>query len=322
MCESPEDILRLDRFLFLKLKNFSRSLIQEQIRLGLILVNGKKKSPSLKLKIGDCVEILGEFQTKEIHLDPQPMPLDIIYEDDDILVINKPAGVIVHPGAGTKNKVTLIQGILYHTKKLSNVNDLRPGIVHRLDKDTSGGLVIAKNNIAHAFLAKQFHDKTNLREYTALCYGEIKEDQIIETYIKRDEKKRTTFKAIPLIKSDTSKLKKAISVFKKEITYHNLISLCNINLKTGRTHQIRVHAQFIQHPIIGDPIYQQHRRLLSKNFSPTTIEKIKNLNRQFLHAKRLGFVHPRTKKWMEFNFPLPKELQEILDLLNTQLVSK
>ena len=282
---------RLDKFLISKL-NISRSKVQEMIKQKLVMVNNKFIKSGYFLKSGDVVDVLGKLKV-ETTAKPESMNLDVLYEDDDIMVINKPSGLVVHPAAGHFTG-TLVNGLLYHTKNLSSSNgDLRPGIVHRIDKDTSGLLVVAKNDYAHEALAEQLKDKTLSRIYVALVSGRINHDTgSIDAPIGRDPLDRKK-----MCVTDVN-AKEAITHF-KVLERYKTSTLIEVKLETGRTHQIRVHMNYIKHPIINDPVYG--------NFKNT------NSFGQMLHAKELSFIHPVTKKKMTFSCPPPDEFNEILE---------
>ena len=274
--------------------SLTRSHIKKLCDIGNVLVNDKVVSANKKLKIEDRVTIT---IPENINLDIQAenIPLDIVYEDNDIAVINKPQGMTVHAGNGTKGS-TLVNALLYHLDSLSGINGvIRPGIVHRIDKNTSGLLVVAKNDIAHVKLAKQLEDKTCKRIYVALLEGCVKDDEgQIETFISRSEKDRTK---MAVSKSG----RKAITIF-KVLERFDGYTLCEFSLKTGRTHQIRVHAKHIGHPVVGDAEYGY------KN------QKFK-LNGQLLHARRLEFIHPATNEHVSFECDLPDYFVKVLKSL-------
>lgn len=287
---NEEDLVRLDKFLIDKLE-VSRSKLQEMIKQNLVMVNGKTAKNSYGLRLGDEVLVTGELRV-ETSVKPEVMHLDIIYEDDDLMVINKPSGLVVHPAAGHYTD-TLVNGLLAHTNALSSNNgDLRPGIVHRIDKDTSGLLIVAKNDFAHEALAKQLKDKTLSRVYVALVRGKINHDTgTIDAPIGRDPYDRKK-----MCVTDVN-AKEAITHFRVLKRYHNA-TLIECQLLTGRTHQIRVHLAYIKHPIINDPVYGIKRSTTSFG--------------QMLHASKISFVHPRTNKKMTFEADVPKEFKDIL----------
>ncbi len=291
---SVEKPCRVDVYLAEVLEDWTRSQIKKQIDGGGALINGKPAKASWPVKNGD--EILISFEKKFGLEDvlPEDIPLDIVYEDDDIAVINKPQGMVVHPAPGNYSH-TLVNALLYHFSSLSQDNTSRPGIVHRIDKDTSGLLVVAKNNLAHARLAEQFKVHSARRTYTALLEGNLKEDEgTIDTYLDRDKADRTKYAV-------SSAGKRAITHYKVLERYEGY-TLCQFSLETGRTHQIRVHAKYLGHPIVGDMVYGYAK------------QKFK-LGGQLLHAGKLELSHPTTKKKMTFEAPLPGYFEETLKKL-------
>jgi len=288
---NDDDLIRIDKLLIDKL-NMSRSKVQEMIKQGLVLVNHKLTKNSYVLRVNDVIEITGELK-KETDALPEEMNLNIVYEDDDLMVINKPSGLVVHPAAGHFTG-TLVNGLLAHTNNLSSNNgDLRPGIVHRIDKDTSGLLVVAKNDKTHEALSNQLKDKTLSRIYVALVKGRINHDTgTIDAPIGRDPLDRKKM----CVTDENSK--EAITHFKVLERYKNA-SLIECKLETGRTHQIRVHMNYIDHPIINDPVYGPKKRI--SDFG------------QMLHAKEIGFIHPKTNEYMTFKCDVPEEFNNILE---------
>ena len=256
-----------------------------------ILVNGKKTKNSYILKENDLVEV-GEIKEEIMQALPEKMDLDIIYEDDDVIVVNKPNGMVVHPAVGNKSK-TLVNGLLYHSKNLSTINgEFRPGIVHRIDAYTTGLLMVAKNDKAHKILAKELEEKKTTRKYIALVWGIINTDTgTIDAPIGRDINDRKKMAVTDINSKD------AITHFKVIERYSNA-TLIELKLETGRTHQIRVHMNYIGYPVVNDPVYG--RRKLIDNTG------------QCLHAKTLGFIHPTTHEYMEFDSPLPSCFENIL----------
>ena len=287
--------LRLDKALSLILTSTSRSKIQDYIDSGLILVNSKKEKSSYKLRENDEISI-DEFPSEKYDLEAEDIALDIVYEDDDIIVINKPKGLVVHPGAGNYHG-TMANALKFHSDSLSTVSgEFRPGIVHRLDKDTAGLLIVAKNDEAHAFLSSQLSDHTLGRNYYALVLGNIVENEgKIIAPIGRDDKYRQKMAV------DLRDGKYAETKFKVVERFNN-VTLVDCALKTGRTHQIRVHMNYIGHPVIGDPLYGKGNRKLYDDG-------------QLLFAYKIHFIHPKTKKEMEFSVPLPKYFLDILSSL-------
>lgn len=284
---------RLDKACSEIFSDYSRSQIKQLLDGGNITVNGKTEKAKYKVKSGDVIR-LEEPETKTLELRPENITLDIVYEDDDVIVINKPQGMVVHPAPG-HDEHTLVNALLYHCP-LSTINGtFRPGIVHRIDKDTSGLLMVAKNDKAHRSLAKQLKDKTNIREYVALVHGRIAEDEgTINAPIGRSLKDR---KKQAVVKDGRN----AVTHFEVLKRYRDY-TLVKCILETGRTHQIRVHMKYIGHPLVGDPLYGPKKTIKG--------------NGQFLHAGKLGFVHPTTGKLLIFEAPLPKIFQECLEKLD------
>lgn len=284
---------RLDKVLAQLLPDHSRSQLQKWIAKGLVRVNGKEIADKYKVQPGDQISVT-PAKPHKISLEPENIPLDIVYEDDDLLVVNKPQGMVVHPAPGHPDH-TLVNALLYHCP-LSTINgEFRPGIVHRIDKDTSGLLMVAKNDQAHRSLAKQLKAKTTEREYVALVHGVIKTDQgTIDAPLgrsKRDRKKQA-------IVADGRHAVTHFQVLKRYRHY----TLVSCHLETGRTHQIRVHMASIGHPLAGDPLYGPRKTLPG--------------NGQYLHARLLGFKHPKTGKEMIFTASLPNWFQKMLDHLD------
>jgi len=287
------DGLRIDVYLS-KALDFTRSRVKKLCDDGFVKVNGTVVKSNKVLKYGDIIEV--EIpENKNLDAVPEDIPLDIIYQDDDVAVINKPQGLTVHAGNGTHGS-TLVNALLYHLDNLSGINGvIRPGIVHRIDKNTSGLLVVAKNDNAHVALAKQLEDKTCSRKYVALLEGVVKEDSgTISTFIGRNPKDRTKMAVV-------SNGRDAVTDFKVIKRFANY-TLCEFSLRTGRTHQIRVHAKHIGHPIVGDKEYG------FKN------QKFK-LDGQLLHAKELKFVHPTLNKVVSFSCPIPDYFEKVLKTL-------
>lgn len=287
------DGIRIDKYLLDKL-DISRNKIQKLINDNNILVNGKSVKASYIVRVDDLIEC--DFLYKEkIDILPEDIPLDIVYEDDDLLVVNKPSGMVVHPAVGNYSH-TLVNALMYHCNNLSQVNGvIRPGIVHRIDADTSGLLLVAKNDIAHVDLAKQISEKSVKREYIALVDGVIKEDTAtIDAPIGRDVKNRKKM----CVTADNSK--DAITNIRVIERYKNS-TLITCSLLTGRTHQIRVHMNYIGHSVINDPVYGS-KKLIDPLFG------------QMLHAREIGFVHPRTHEYMEFSCEPPEKFLDILEM--------
>ena len=287
---------RIDKYLSSVLDGKSRSYIQGVIDEEKVNVNGKIVKSNYKLKTKDVIDLEIPEPT-ELKVTPENIPLDILYEDKDVIVVNKPQGMVVHPAPGAYDG-TMVNALLYHCKDLSGINGIiRPGIVHRIDKDTSGILVVAKNDNAHNILAEQLKDHSMTREYYALVEGVIKEDEgTINRPLARHPKERIK---ISVVKGG----REAITHF-KVIERFKEYTLVKCILETGRTHQIRVHMAYIGHPLVGDPVYGYKK------------QKFK-LQGQMLHAKVLGFIHPSTKEYMQFESPLPDYFTEIINKLKS-----
>lgn len=288
--------LRLDKYLVSQLEDFTRSAVSKLIEGGQVKVNEKTASKNYKCKAGDRV-VIEIPDPVELDVTAENIPLDIVYEDSDLLVVNKPKGMVVHPAAGNYSG-TLVNALLYHCKdSLSGINGvIRPGIVHRIDKDTSGLLIVAKNDTAHLDLAQQIKEHSFHRAYQAVAYGNFKEDngtvnQPIGRHPKDRKKMAVTFK----------NSKNAVTHYEVISRYEKFTHIRCV-LETGRTHQIRVHMAYIGHPLAGDEVY-----------GPKKV--ITQLNGQCLHAGELGFVHPRTKEYMEFTAPLPEYFTNFLKKL-------
>ena len=312
--EENEKNLRVDVLINKREKLISRTriknlILNEQLKINNLII----KSPSKKVLIGDKLT-LNIPMPEEVPLNPYNFKLEVIHEDKDLLVINKPAGIIMHPGAGNYNK-TIVNALIHIDKvSLSSLGDkLRPGIVHRIDKNTSGLIVIAKNNYTHENLSKQFRDHSIIRVYQLLTWGKLRPSfGKIDTFITRSSKNRQ------LMEVSRSKGKRAITNYKTIEIFENdktpTLSLVECKLETGRTHQIRVHMNNLGNSIVGDDKYKKKYKKL-KNIDQNIENLILKLNRQFLHAKTLGFVHPKTKKEMIFSSNLPKELKDLLKTL-------
>jgi len=291
-----EEKIRIDLYLTQKEIYPSRSQIRNLITQGKIRVNSSPVKPSYILKNGDVID-LAPTEQKELEIMAEAIPLDIIYQDEYLAVVNKPAGMIVHP-AGKIHSGTLVNALLYHCQdSLSGIGGvIRPGIVHRLDKDTSGLMVAAKNDFAHLDLSRQIEDHQVTKKYVALVHGNLRDDSgTIDAPIGRSLKNRKKMAVTE------GKSREAITQFKvlKRFSGYTLIE---VTLRTGRTHQIRVHLAFIGYPIVGDQLYGHRKQGL-------------NISRQALHSHILGFVHPSSKKYMEFSAPLPQDMQELIDCM-------
>lgn len=290
------DSMRCDKYISENVEGVSRSFIKNLFDEGKVRVNGNVKNASYKLKAGDVIEFYIP-EPEEIEAVAEDIPLDVVYEDDQLLVINKPRGMVVHPAPGN-NTGTLVNAVLYHCKgNLSGINGaIRPGIVHRIDKDTTGLLVVAKTNDAHLFLSDQLGDRSLSREYYALVHGNIKEDKgTIDAPIARSEADRKKM-AVSYKNS-----REAVTDFFVEERF-GIYTLVRCKLRTGRTHQIRVHMKHIGHPIVGDKAYGVKKEEF-------------NLTGQLLHAGKIGFIHPETKEKVYFTTPLPEDFKKVLDIL-------
>lgn len=296
---------RLDVYLAAQIDGWSRARIQRLIEDADVTVGGRAVKPSYKLRAGDSVEV--ELTAPPATLfTPENIPLEIIYEDDDLIVVNKPAGMIVHPGAGVSSG-TLANALAFHFQKLSTRGGAaRPGIVHRLDKDTSGLMLVAKNEETHEKLADQFRAREVFKSYVALVHGRIAEEAgRIEQAIARDPRNRTR---MAVVRGG----RHALSLYRVRQRFERL-TLLEVEIKTGRTHQIRVHLRWLKHPVVGDEVYGEGRDKSSGDVRVRAL--ITRLGRQFLHAEQLGFRHPRTQEQLRFSAPLPRELSEFLEKL-------
>lgn len=287
--------IRIDSYLAEELKEISRSNIQKMIKEGLITVNGKKIKPRYLVRTGDYIEIK-ILEPKKINIPAENIPLNILYEDDDIAIIDKPQGMVVHPASGNYSG-TLVNALLYHMDSLSTMGGQeRPGIVHRLDKDTSGLLIISKNDFSHSILVNEIKERRVKRIYYCLVYGNIKVDKgVINAPIGRDPVDRRRMTVID------KNSKEAITHF-KVLERFNRYTLLEVELETGRTHQIRVHMAYIGHPVVGDIVYSNKKSIFG-------------LKGQLLHAKRLSFYHPRKGDYLEFESELPNYFISILKKL-------
>jgi len=307
---------RVDSFISSIKKDISRSKIKSLIEKGFLKINNIKiLEPSKKIKLKDKIQ-LDIPELKKLKIKPYKYKLNIIYEDNDVLVINKPAGLVVHPGAGNIDNTLVNALINYDKKNLSSINgELRPGIVHRIDKDTSGLIVVAKNNFAHVHLSKQFSEHSIDRKYILLIWGKLRpQSGKIKTYITRSDKNRQ------LMSVSQSKGKIAITNYKTIELFENenspTLSLVECKLETGRTHQIRVHMTYKGNPILGDKSYKKKLKKL-KNIDEELNKIITKFNRQCLHAKSLGFLHPTTNKNLFFEAELPDDINKIVKKLRT-----
>ena len=310
---TQDDILRVDQFINKYEKDLSRSKIKNLILKKNLSINNKlNDDPSKKTKINDKISLIIP-EPEEVNLKPFEYKIEIIYEDNDLLVLNKKADISMHPGAGNKDK-TLVNALINYKKKLSNINgEIRPGIVHRIDKHTSGLVVIAKNNFTHENLSNQFSEHSIERKYQTLVWGKLRPSNgRIETLITRSSKNRQLM-SVSLSKGKNSITNyKTLEIFEKETV--PTFSLIECKLETGRTHQIRVHMSYKGNNIVGDQKYKKKFKKI-KNINKDLEKKIMNLDRQFLHAVSLGFTHPTKNKRMNFKSKLPNDLENILKSL-------
>ena len=304
--ESQDTFKRLDVFLSQKEPGLSRSQIKRLIGQGNVQMGGKKAKAGMRLKKGDEVSlILPELQKLEIQA--EPIPLTVLFEDSHLLVISKPAGMVVHPGAGNVSG-TLVNAILHHCGDLTGIGGvLRPGIVHRLDKDTSGVLVVAKDDLTHRGLSDQFKKHTASRKYIGIVFGQLSEKGQVESLIGRHPVHRQKMSARPKKGREARTHWKVLERFPQ-------FCLAEFCLETGRTHQIRVHLSSIGHPILGDPTYGGRKGLAAIGPAPLR-QGLQKFGRQALHAASLGFVHPATGRYLEFSAPVPVDMRDVLHLL-------
>ena len=300
---------RLDQFLVSHLPNISRARIQQLISERKVLVNDLESKPSLRLRGGERITLLGEPQPRPLRAIAEEIPLEIIYEDDDIAVINKPAGMMAHAGSGAtddaRNRGTLVNALLHHFGKLSAIGgELRPGIVHRLDKATSGLILVAKNDEAHRKLATQFSGRLVKKTYVALVHGWMKQDRgTISSSISRDRVRRTR---MTTRRQGGREAITHYTVQRRIDSKFGKFTLLELRIDTGRTHQIRVHLASLGHPVVGDTLYGAPRELRARNGEAAS------LSRNFLHAVALQFRHPRTHTALSLSSPIPEELSQFL----------
>ena len=303
--------LRIDKFLMNVIENTTRNKIQKAADSGNILVNDVAVKSNYKVKPNDVVRVMLEHPPYEHLLKGENIPIDIVYEDEQVLVVNKPAGMVVHPGHGNYSG-TLVNALAYHFDNLPMNSSERPGLVHRIDKDTSGLLVVAKTDFAMAYLTKQFAEKTSEREYIALVWGNIEEDEgTVEGNIGRHDTNRMQM----AVHSDEEKGKPAVTHY-RVLERFGYVTLVSCQLETGRTHQIRVHMKHIGHTLFNDERYGGDSILKGTTFTKYKqfVENcFKVLPRQALHAKTLGFEHPITKEFLRFDSPIPQDLQECIE---------
>ena len=299
---------RLDAFVVLQMQDLTRSRVQDLIKSGFVRVNHSLSKPGYRLKPGDHVEVTLP-PPEPLRLEPEAVTFEIVYEDSWLIVVNKPPGVVVHPAPGHFTG-TLVHGLLRHCTDLSGIGGvMRPGIVHRLDKDTSGLMVVAKNDEAHAFLSRQFKAGEIRKRYVALVHGIVKGAKgEIDLPIGRHPVRRKEMSVQP------SKGRGARTLWEKEEELAGLFSLLSVSPKTGRTHQIRVHLSHIGYPIVGDPVYGHRRSWWKKRFSEEPVV-LSRIERQMLHAGSLGFVHPQGGGYREFTAPVPPDMSLVIEML-------
>jgi len=303
---TSEDVeQRIDTFLASRVKDLTRTRVQDLIKNGFVKVNDRSPKTSYRLKTGDDVSLFIPPATP-CHLEPEPVEFQLIHEDSSLIVLNKPPGLVIHPAPGHR-RGTLVHGLLMYSRDLSGVGGvLRPGIVHRLDKDTSGLMVVAKNDRVHQSLAKQFKAGTVKKRYIALVHGIMsREEDEIDLPIARHPKRRKEMSVRP------SGGKRALTLWKKIDEWGNSFSLLSVTLKTGRTHQIRVHLSHVNHPIVGDPVYGYKKRWWKNNFQ-WAMDILPEIKRQMLHAEALGFIHPELENYCEFNSPMPDDMAHVI----------
>jgi len=309
--------LRVDKFLMIRLENATRNKVQQALEEGLILVNDKAVKANYKVKPGDVVVVFDNRRPESLEVIPEELPLDIVYEDDALMIINKPAGMVVHPGCGNYTG-TLVNGLAYYLKvpDIENAALPRVGLVHRIDKDTSGLLVVAKTDEAMSNLAAQFKKHTVHRRYIALVWGNLEEDEgTVHVNVGRNLRFRKIMDTFP----DGDHGKDAITHY-KVLERFNYVTLIELRLETGRTHQIRVHMKSKGHPLFNDATYGGDyivKGTVFTKYKQFVENCFKILPRHALHAKELGFTHPVTKEWIQFNSELPVEMQQVIDKWRT-----
>jgi len=313
VAEKGQQPLRIDKYLMNFIENATRNKIQAAAKEGSIYVNGEPVKSNYKVKPFDEIKVLFAHPPHEYLLVPEDIPIDVVYEDDDVLVVNKPAGMVVHPGHGNYSG-TLINALTFHFDNLPNNSSERPGLVHRIDKDTSGLLVVAKTEEAMAHLSNQFAEKTSEREYVALVWGNVMEDEgTIEGNIGRHPKNR--LQNTVFFDDEADKGKPAVTHY-KVLERFSYVTLVSCKLETGRTHQIRVHMKHIGHTLFNDERYGGELILKGTTFTKYKqfVENcFKVLPRQALHAKTLGFVHPKTGEFLRFTSEIPEDMQQCIE---------
>ena len=307
---------RIDIFLASRFKDLTRSKVQSLIRDGYVKINDVNVKTSYRLRKGDRLSLFIPPPVPS-NLTPEPVNFSIIHEDSSLIVINKPSGLVIHPAPGHSNG-TLVHGLLYHCEDLSGIGGvLRPGIVHRLDKDTSGLMVVAKNNYVHNFLSTQFKDGKINKKYLAFVHGLLPGDKgKIDLPISRHPKRRKEMAV-----SETKLGKKALTFWNKTETIGDRFTIISVTLKTGRTHQIRVHLSHKGYPIVGDPVYGYRKNWWTKN-CPQALALVPEIKRQMLHSELLGFIHPESEKYCEFKAPIPRDMEHVINDLKLIFDSK
>ncbi|MBS1522744.1 MAG: RluA family pseudouridine synthase [Bacteroidetes bacterium] len=312
LVDKGQSLLRIDKFLMHRIENASRNRIQNAIEQGNVLVNEKAIKASYKVKPLDVISVVLPHPPRDTEVYPEELPLNIVYEDDDVLVVNKEAGMVVHPGYNNYTG-TLVNGLVFHFQQLPTLpgNDGRPGLVHRIDKDTSGLLLISKNERSMTYLARQFFEHTITRKYMALVWGDLEKDGTVDGYIGRSVSDRRVMS----IYDDPEKGKWSVTHY-KVLERLNYVTLIECQLETGRTHQIRAHMKHIGHSLFSDATYGGDKIIKGTVFSKYK-QFVENcfelMPRQALHAQTLGFTHPTTKKYMHFEAPLPQDFEAVLE---------
>jgi len=310
--DKGQSLLRLDKFLIIRTENTSRNRIQNAIDAGNVLVNDMVVKASYKVKPLDIISMVLPHPPRDTEVYPEDIPIDIIFEDDDVIMVNKAPGMVVHPGFNNYTG-TLVNALVFHSQQLPQMpgNDGRPGLVHRIDKDTSGLLLVSKNEWAITFLAKQFFDHSITRKYIALVWGDLTEDGTVTGYIGRSMKDRK----IMAVYDDETKGKWSVTHY-KVLERFNYVTLIECQLETGRTHQIRAHMKHIGHPLFNDNTYGGDKILKGTVFNKYR-QFVENcfeiLPRQALHAKSLGFIHPSTRKFIHFETELSKDISSVIE---------
>ncbi len=313
--DKGQDALRIDKFLMQRIENATRNKLQRAISMGMVQVNGKEVKSNYKIKPLDSIVIYSDMSPEQTDLVPEKMDLNIVYEDDDLMIINKPTGMVVHPGSGNHNG-TLLNGIAYYLQQQNPelTDDVLPrfGLVHRIDKNTSGLLVLAKTDVAMRHLAKQFFDHSISRKYIALVWGDVEKDEgTIVAHVGRNQRFRKLFEAYP----DGEHGKEATTHY-NVLERFGYVTLVQCVLETGRTHQIRVHMKYLGHPLFNDDFYGGDKIVkgtVYTKYKQFVDNCFKICQRQALHAKTLGFVHPTTGKDMFFEAPLPEDIEQVIE---------